>query len=63
MPSETPRRYAVWVFVVPYLCPLSENASQRVYDRLSETRDELRYVAFSMLMLHKAASHFRWSSE
>jgi hypothetical protein len=42
MPPETPGRYDVWVFAVPYLCPLSENASQRVYDRLSETLDDLR---------------------
>ena len=35
----------------------------RDYERLSETLEGLHYVAFSMLMLHKAAPpHFHWSS-
>jgi transposase len=32
------------------------------YERLSETLEGLHYVAFSMLMLQKAAPLFRWSS-
>jgi transposase len=31
-------------------------------ERLSETLEGLHYVAFSILMLHKAAPHFWWSS-
>jgi transposase len=31
-------------------------------ERLSETLERLHYVAFSMLMLQKAAPHFQWSS-
>jgi len=34
----------------------------RNYERLDETLEGLSYVAFSILMLHKAAPHFRWSS-
>jgi transposase len=34
----------------------------RDYERLSETLEGLHYVAFSMLMLQKAAPHFWWSS-
>lgn len=34
----------------------------RDYERLSETLAGLHYVAFSFLMLHKAAPLFRWSS-
>jgi transposase len=34
----------------------------RDYERLSETREGLHYVAFSILMLQKAAPHFQWSS-
>ena len=34
----------------------------RDYERLSETLEGLHYVAFSMLMLHKAAPLFQWSS-
>src|SRR5207253_770078 len=34
----------------------------RDYERLSETLEGLHYVAFSILMLHKAAPHFQWSS-
>jgi transposase len=34
----------------------------RDYERLSETLEGLHYVAFCILMLHKAASHFWWSS-
>jgi transposase len=34
----------------------------RDYERLSETLEGLHYVAFSILMLHKAAPHFWWSS-
>jgi transposase len=34
----------------------------RDYERLSETLEGLHYVAFSILMLHKAAPHFHWSS-
>jgi transposase len=34
----------------------------RDYERLSETRAGLHYVAFSLLMLHKAAPLFVWSS-
>src|SRR3954470_8337717 len=34
----------------------------RDYERLSETLAGLHYVAFSLLMLHKAAPLFRWSS-
>jgi transposase len=32
------------------------------YERLSETPEGLHYVAFSILMLHKAAPLFQWSS-
>ena len=34
----------------------------RDYERLSETLEGLHYVAFSLLMLHKAAPLFVWSS-
>jgi transposase len=34
----------------------------RDYERLSETLEGLPYVAFSILMLKKAAPHFQWSS-
>jgi hypothetical protein len=34
----------------------------RDYERLSETLEGLHYVAFSFLMLHKAAPQFWWSS-
>lgn len=34
----------------------------RDYERLSETLEGLHYVAFSVLMLHKAAPLFQWSS-
>jgi transposase len=34
----------------------------RDYERLSETVEGLHYVAFSILMLHKAAPFFQWSS-
>ncbi len=34
----------------------------RDYERLSETLEGMHYVAFSILMLHRAASHFWWSS-
>lgn len=34
----------------------------RDYERLSETLEGLHYVAFSTLMLHKAAPLFQWSS-
>jgi transposase len=34
----------------------------REYERLGETLEGQHYVAFSMLMLHKAAAHFHWSS-
>ena len=34
----------------------------RDYERLSETLEGLHYVAFSLLMLRKAAPHFYWSS-
>ncbi len=34
----------------------------RDYERLGETLEGLHYVAFSILMLQKAAPHFRWSS-
>jgi transposase len=34
----------------------------RDYERLSETLEGLHNVAFSLLMLHKAAPHFCWSS-
>jgi transposase len=34
----------------------------RDYERLSETLEGLHYVAFSILMLQKAAPHFQWSS-
>src|SRR5512135_3197625 len=34
----------------------------RDYERLSETLEGLHYVAFSLLMLHKAAPQFCWSS-
>ena len=34
----------------------------RDYERLSETLAGLHYVAFSLLMLHKAAPFFEWSS-
>jgi transposase len=34
----------------------------RDYERLSETLEGLHYVAFSLLMLHRAAPHFCWSS-
>jgi transposase len=34
----------------------------RDYERLSATLEGLHYVAFSILMLHKAAPHFWWSS-
>ncbi len=34
----------------------------RDYERLSETLEGLHYVAFSILMLRKAAPHFQWSS-
>ena len=34
----------------------------RDYERLGETLEGLHYVAFSMLMLHKVAPHFHWSS-
>jgi transposase len=34
----------------------------RDYERLSETLEGLHYVAFSILMLHKAAPHFQYSS-
>jgi transposase len=34
----------------------------RDYERLSETLEGLHYVAFSILMLHKAAPLFQWSS-
>jgi transposase len=34
----------------------------RDYERLSETLEGLHYVAFSILMLHRAAPHFCWSS-
>jgi transposase len=34
----------------------------RDYERLAETLAGLHYVAFSLLMLHKAAPHFVWSS-
>jgi transposase len=34
----------------------------RDYERLSETLAGLHYVAFSLLMLHKAAPLFHWSS-
>jgi transposase len=34
----------------------------RDYERLSETLEGLHYVAFSILMLHKAAPHFHLSS-
>ena len=32
------------------------------YERLTETLEGLHYVAFSFLMLHKAAPLFEWSS-
>jgi transposase len=32
------------------------------YERLSETLEGMHYVAFSILMLKKAAPHFAWSS-
>ena len=32
------------------------------YERLSETLEGMHYVAFSILMLSKAAPHFAWSS-
>jgi transposase len=32
------------------------------YERLTETLEGMHYVAFSFLMLHKAAPHFCWSS-
>jgi transposase len=34
----------------------------RDYERLSNVLAGLHYVAFSILMLHKAAPHFHWSS-
>jgi transposase len=34
----------------------------RDYERLSETLEGLHYVAFSILMLQRAAPHFQWSS-
>jgi transposase len=34
----------------------------RDYERLGETLEGLHYVAFSILMLEKAAPHFQWSS-
>jgi transposase len=34
----------------------------RDYERLSETLEDLHYVAFSILMLQMAAPHFQWSS-
>ncbi len=34
----------------------------RDYERLGETLEGLHYVAFSILMLHKAAPLFQWSS-
>jgi transposase len=34
----------------------------RDYERLTETLEGLHYVAFSILMLQKAAPHFQWSS-
>jgi transposase len=34
----------------------------RDYERLEETLKGLHYVAFSILMLQRAAPHFRWSS-
>jgi transposase len=34
----------------------------RDYERLSQTLEGLHYVAFSLLMLHKAVPHFCWSS-
>jgi transposase len=34
----------------------------RDYERLSETLEGLHYVAFSILMLHRAAPHSCWSS-
>jgi transposase len=34
----------------------------RDYERLDETLEGIHYVAFSILMLHKAAPHFWWSS-
>jgi transposase len=32
------------------------------YERLTETLEGMHYVVFSLLMLHKAAPHFCWSS-
>jgi hypothetical protein len=34
----------------------------RDYERLGETLEGLHYVAFSLLMLHRAAPQFCWSS-
>jgi transposase len=54
-----PRR---WVVERSYGWMARFRRPARDYERLSETLEGLHYVAFSMLMLHKAAPLFQWSS-
>jgi transposase len=54
-----PRR---WVVERSYGWMARFRRPARDYERLSETSEGLHYVAFSMLMLHKAAPLFQWSS-
>ena len=54
-----PRR---WVVERSYGWMARFRRPARDYERLSETWEGLHYVAFSMLMLHKAAPLFQWSS-
>jgi transposase len=54
-----PRR---WVVERSYGWMARSRRLARDYERLSETLEGLHYVAFSMLMLHKAAPLFQWSS-
>ncbi len=61
---------AEWQFVAPYLCLLPQDAGQRVQDLrdifdaprwIARSGSPWRYVAFSMLMLHKAVPHIVYS--
>ncbi len=54
-----PRR---WVMERPFGWMAPSRRLARDYERLSETLEGLHYVAFSILVLHKAAPHCRYSS-
>ena len=54
-----PRR---WVVERSFGWPARFRRSAKDYERLTTTLEGMHYIAFSLLMLHKAAPLFEWSS-